>query len=123
MNLPQRRGGVRRQFFQCRNQRLILLFKNQSRGRVAMPAVEVPEQLHQLRPFQCGRHRALGRFEVFRRDPPNTTAIVAAVQIQVLLDALGNAPRMLDRFTVHIRHKETPIGRVGELHGPKPIIA
>ena len=52
MNLPQRRGGVRRQFFQCRNQRLILLFKNQSRGRVAMPAVGVPEQLHQLRPFQ-----------------------------------------------------------------------
>ena len=88
-----------------------------------MPAVGMGKQLHQLRPFQRGRHRAFRWFKAFWRDPPNTTAIVAAVQIQVLLDALGNAPRMLDRFTVHIRQKETAIGRIGELHGSKPIIA
>ena len=81
------------------------------------------QQLDELRAVKGIGIITLRRLETLRRNAPDAAAIVAAVQIQMLLDALRNAPRMLDGLAVHIGHVKAAIRRIGKLHGTKPVIA
>ena len=40
----------------------------------------------------------------------------------MFFNALGNGPRVLDGFAVHVGDVQAAVGRVGELHGPEPVI-
>src|SRR5690606_10694920 len=47
-------------------------------------------------------------------------AIPAAGEIEVLLDHLRQAGRVLNGFAVHVQHHQVAVGHVVELHGPEP---
>jgi hypothetical protein len=47
---------------------------------------------------------------------------VAAVEIEVLLDFFGDAPRVLDDLAIHVADVERAVGGVGEIHDAHPRI-
>ena len=120
MHLAKGRLGAFTQSLQARQSGFVLPFIQESRGGVAMPAVGMFEGRDQLACGRLAQARQLRLFEAVRDDAVDAPAIIAAVQIQVLLDRLRNGPRMLDHLPVHIGDIERAVWRVGELNRAKP---
>src|SRR5258706_6046969 len=59
-------------------------------------------------------------FEAVGHDAVDAATIVAAVQVEVLFNIVGQRPRMLDDFAVHIDDVQCAVGRIGKLHRAKP---
>ena len=53
-------------------------------------------------------------------DSPESAAVIAAVEIEMSLDFVGDAPGMLDDLAVHVADVETSVGCVGEVHDAHP---
>ena len=87
-----------------------------------MPAVWVLERLHQFQRRGLAQTRRLRLLELFRHDPVDAPAVVAAVQVEVFLEQLRQRPRVLDHFAIHVGHVERAVGAVGQLHGAKPSV-
>ena len=49
-------------------------------------------------------------------------AVLAAGQVEVLLDRLGDRERVLDRLAVHVEDQQRAVGRVGEVDRPEPVV-
>ena len=101
---------------------VILSFIKQTRCGVALPAVGVGEGLNELRGTR-GRQRNLAAslpFFIIGNEAINPSAVVAAIEVKVLFDFVGNAPRMLDDLAVHIANIQAPIGGIGKIHDANP---
>lgn len=94
MQLGQR-VVARNHLFQQRNRRLVLPLEEQTLCGVAMPAIRVAQRRHQIgggglvqsHPLADAR-RAGGR-----HDAIDAAAVVAVVEVEVLLDFIRDAPR------------------------------
>ena len=90
-----------------------------------MPAVGVGERLDEL-----GR-RGLGQVDRGTTDPIlivrdqtiDAAAVVAVVQVEVLLDLVRNGPRVFDHLAIHIADVEAAVGGVGEIDHADPGVA
>ena len=94
--------------------------QQQSKGRIAMPAVGMIEQADQF-----GGGRGTERYHprtgtACRRQPPEPAGLSAAGQIEMLFDRRRQAGRMLDELPLHVDDPEAAIGSIGKLHRPKP---
>src|SRR5437764_15493801 len=99
---------------------LLVSLVEQARGGVAMPAVGMFEKRDE---FFGGGFAELGEFGLFEAvgdDAVDAAAIVAAVEVEVLLNRFGNRPGMLDDFAIHIGDVKAAIRRIGELDRAKP---
>ena len=67
--------------------------------------------------FGLGRRRAPCVDQVIE-----PSAILAAGQVKVPLDRLGDRERVFDRLAVHVEDEQRPIGRVGEVDRAKPVV-
>src|SRR5207245_3638554 len=45
-----------------------------------------------------------------------------AFQINCGVDVVGNAPRVLNVFAIHVHHVQRAVGRVDEVHGAEPVV-
>ena len=55
-----------------------------------------------------------------RREPINPATITSALQIHLRMDVIGNGPRMLDRFAIHVEDVQRAVRGVDEIDRPKP---
>ena len=67
-----------------------------------------------------GDARAALPARIVGHEAVDAPAVVAAVEIEVLLDLFRNAPRVLDHFAIHVADVEGAVGRVGEIHDADP---
>ena len=116
------RLGLAHELRQQWRRRLVLAFIEQPLRGVAVPAVRVLERRHEL-----GRRRLPERHGtsplphgIGGRDAVDAAAIVAVVQIEVPLDLVRNAPRVLDHLAVHVEDVERAVGGVREIHHANP---
>ena len=87
-----------------------------------MPAVRMIERRNQLvhsRLAKPGRPRLS---ELFRHDAVNPAPVIAAVEVDVLLDATRQRPRMLDHLAVHVGDVQRTVRPNLHLHRPKPVV-
>ena len=123
MHSSQRRGGFLEQTLQLRHSGRILTFMDEARNRLAHPAIRAFESGHAvtdrgLTPTPRGRPP-----EALRNHPPNAATIVAAVEVQVLLDGLRDGPRVLDDLPVHVHDVKTTVRTVLEMHRAEPRVS
>ena len=88
-----------------------------------MPAVRVLQQRDQLPGRGAAQVGRLRLPESVRDDAIDAAAVVAAVEVQMLLDGLGQRPGMLDDFAIHVGDVKRTVRRVGKLHRAKPVVA
>ena len=65
--------------------------------------------------FRTRRGTEAGRFgdlEVRRREPVNTSAIAAVLQIEFRMDVIGDRPWVLDGLAIHIDDVKRAVGCV-----------
>lgn len=62
-------------------------------------------------------------FEAVGGDAVETAAVVAAVEVEVLLDVRGQRPRVFDDLAVYVDDEERAVGSVGEKDGAEPVVA
>ena len=120
MHASQRHGGFLEQTLQFRHGGRILTFMDEARNRLAHPSIRAFESGHAvtdrgLTPTPRGRPP-----EALRNHPPNAAAIIAAIEIQVLLDGLRDGPRVLDDLPVHVHDVKTTVRTILEMHWTKP---
>ena len=53
----------------------------------------------------------------------DTAAVIAVIQVEVLLDLIGDGPRVLDDFAIHVADMEAAVGGVGEVDHANPGVA
>ena len=53
----------------------------------------------------------------------DTAAVVAVIQVEVFLDFVGDGPRVLDYFAIHVADVEAAVGGVGEVDHANPGVA
>ena len=58
--------------------------------------------------------------ETLGNHPPDSSAVIAAIEVQVLFDGLGDGPRVLDDLPVHVHNVKATIGPILEMHRPEP---
>ena len=87
-----------------------------------MPAVRMNERRYQLGHSCLAKPGQLRLNEYSRYNPVNPATIVAAVQVDVLFDAVRQRPRMLNHFAVHIGNVKRAIRADLHLHRPKPVV-
>ena len=71
----------------------------------------------ELRVVDCFRLR-----EAVRNYPVDATAIVAAIEVEVVLDRWGQRPRVLDHLAVHVGDVECAVRSADELHWAEPVV-
>ncbi len=92
-------------------------------GGLAAPCVGVGERPDKLR-GRCRAQSGLGpTLESFRHDLVDPPAVLAARQVEVPLDRIGDRGGMLDRLAVHVQDGERAVRRVREVHRPEPVVA
>ena len=112
-----------RQLRQQRHCGFVLPLIEQPRRRVAMPAVGMCEQGHQLGRRCAAQLGQLRLPEAVGDNPVEPPLVAAAGQVEVLLDDRRQAGRMLDHFAVHVEDVQRAVRSVRELHGPEPVVA
>src|SRR5438876_961001 len=85
-----------------------------------MRAFEVGDELDGC---SGGKFWRLWRCEGGRREAIKSAAVVAAGEIELSLDVVGDRPGMLDRLAIHVEHGQRAVGGVDEVDGPEPIVA
>ena len=53
----------------------------------------------------------------------DAAAVVAVIQVEVFLDFVGDGPRVLDHFAIHVADVEAAVGGVGEVDHANPGVA
>ena len=102
----------------------VLAFVEEAGGGVAVPAVGVGEGGDEFG-GGGGAERDAGAAlprGVVRHEAVEAAAGVAAIEVEVLLDLFGDAPRVLDDFAIHVADVEGAVGGVGEIHDAHPSI-
>ena len=87
-----------------------------------MPTIRVIEHRNQLVQSRLSKPRQLRLNEVFRHNPVNPAAVVAAIKVYMLLNAVRQRPRMLNDFAVHIGDVQRAVRADLHLDRPKPIV-
>ena len=113
VRLNQRQGGG------------VSTFEDQSTGCVAVPAVGMVEGFDQF------RQGGLAQVDRASADPVlvvghqaiDTAAVIAVIQVEVFLDFVGDGPRVLDHFAIHVADVEAAVGCVGEIDHANPGVA
>ena len=104
------------------NRGFVLTFVEETRGGVAVPAVRVREGGDEFGGRGGAEGDAGAAVPAGRRgdDTIDATAVVAVVEVEVLLDLLREAPRVLDDFAIHVANMEGAVGGVGKIHDADP---
>ena len=87
-----------------------------------MPAVRVIERLNQLEHSRLTKPGQLRLNKHSRHDPIDPAAFVAAVQVDVLLDAVRQRPRVFDHLAVHVGDVKRAVRADLHLDRPKPVV-
>ena len=100
----------------------VLTFVEETRSGVAVPAVRVCEGGDEFGGRGGAEGDARAAVPAVRRgdDTIDATAVVAVVEVEVLLDFLRDAPRVLDDFAIHVADVEGAVGGVGKIHDADP---
>src|SRR5688500_2699246 len=111
MMATERRLRLPNQLGQQWNGRLVLAFVEQTGRGVTMPAVLVLKGRDQVRGARAAERDGSATFPrgIRRCDAVDAAAIIPTVQVEVLLDLLGNAPRVLDHLAIHVADVECAI--------------
>src|SRR5688500_7248445 len=89
-----------------------------------MPAVGMGKSLHEPGHAQVGETRyAASGSESGGRQSPDPPAVIAAVEIEELLDLRRDRPRVFDRLAVHVADIKRAVRSVGEIDGAEPVVA
>ena len=129
VNLRERRCSLPGRLVEERHRIWIVPLDEESPGRVAVPAVGIPEKLNEgrnrgLREAGRGLSRgcrgAIACMLRHRNKPPQSAGVTAAGEIEVLLDRWGEARRMLDHLALHVDDPQGTVGPVGKLDRAKP---
>ena len=100
--------------------RPVLPLIEQARGGVAMPAVGMIEQRHQIGGRDLAEPRRLGLLKTLGHDAVEPSLVKTGAEVQVLRDVWGHELGRLDQEAVHVDHVQRAVGAVGHLHRAKP---
>src|SRR4051812_47394387 len=98
------------------------MFVEQACGRIAMPAVRVRERLHEFRGVCFSKFNLAASLPriVVRDDSVDATAVIATIEVEVLLDFVWDAPRVLDDLAIHIADVQASVRCIGKVYDSHP---
>ncbi|MCY3013737.1 MAG: hypothetical protein NT171_03400 [Planctomycetota bacterium] len=129
MNLRERRCRLPGHLVEEGHRIGIVPLDEEAAGRVAVPAVGIPEERDKLtdrrlrKSWRCLSRDRRGTIRCMLRHgdkPPQSAGVAATREIEVLLDRWGEARRMLDHLALHVDDPQGTVGPVSELHRAKP---
>ena len=113
VDTSERRFRFDRQLFQGRYGRRILPLIQEPRRRVAVPAVRMLQQSHQLRRGGFAEPWRLAGLKFLRHDPVNPSLVDAALDADVLEDLRRQERGPFNQLPVHVDDLKCAIGTVG----------
>src|SRR5262245_48759264 len=88
-----------------------------------MPAIGAGEEDDEFGGGSGGELGWFGKSELVRREAVETTAVVAAGEVELGLDVVGDRPGVFDRLAIHVEDGQRAVGGVDEVNGAKPVVA
>ena len=122
MHPPQGVGAIPDQVLQQGERRRVLAFEEETLRGLTPPGVGIGQQGHELGGLRLAQGRLGALLEAVGDQVVEPPAVLPARQVEVLLDRLGDRGRVFDRLAIHVQDQERPVGGVGEVDGPEPVV-
>src|SRR5690349_19200111 len=112
MKTGLRKSALVGDFTQRLNRGFVLPLEEKPLGRFAIPGVRAFEVSNAFGSCASGERWRLRRFELRRRKPIQPAAVVAAGEVELGFDVVGDRPGVLDSLAIHVEDGEGAVGGV-----------